>query len=160
MRSRTLLMRKRCETARSLACSILLSGLLLTGCATKKEPAAAAQPIPGTAPTQQVTKPKRSPLTYLWPPSWVEMIFPKKQGPPQAQAPQLVGTIKMVNVEDRFVLIDATSYQGMEPGTLLLTITDQKETANLRMSSLKNPPFLIADITSGTPAPGDRVFKP
>ena len=57
-------------------------------------------------------------------------------------------------------MIDATTFQGAESGDLLVSIRDQKETANLRMSNLKNPPFLIADIASGTPAPGDRVFKP
>ena len=52
------------------------------------------------------------------------------------------------------------TFQGAEAGDLLVCIRDQKETANLRMSTLKNPPFLIADIASGTPSPGDRVFKP
>jgi hypothetical protein len=87
-------------------------------------------------------------------------MFPKKAGPPRGQAPQLIGVVKMVNPDDHFVLIDSISGLGTEPGTLLVCITDQKETANLRMSPLKNPPFLIADIASGTPAPGDRVFKP
>jgi hypothetical protein len=87
-------------------------------------------------------------------------LLPRKAKPPQAQVPRLIGVVKTVNSEDRFVLIDATTFRGAEAGDLLICIRDQKETANLRMSTLKNPPFLIADIASGIPSPGDRVFKP
>ena len=66
----------------------------------------------------------------------------------------------MVDEDDRFVLIDATTFQGAGAGDLLICIRDQKETAHLRMSPLQNPPFLIADIASGKPLPGDRVVKP
>jgi hypothetical protein len=72
----------------------------------------------------------------------------------------LIGTIKMVNKEDKFVLIDGASFQGAQAGDALVCITNQKETANLRMSTLKNPPFLIADITNGSPSVGDKVYKP
>jgi len=140
---------------------LLAAVVLLTACANNKESAAAAPPsLPGTPPVAEAPKRKPSALAYLWPLNWPELFFPKKPAPPQAQAPQFIGVVKMVNTEDQFVLIDAVSHQGTEPGALLLCITDQKETANLRMSTLKNPPFLIADITSGQPAPGDRVFKP
>ena len=87
-------------------------------------------------------------------------FFREKPAPPQAQIPRLIGVVKTVRKEDRFVLIDATAFQAAEAGDLLVCIRDQKETANLRMSTLKNPPFLIADIASGNPSPGDRVFKP
>ncbi len=151
--------------------SVLLLALLLAGCLTKKKEPVASPPAPAAAPsipaaTPEATatptpKPEHSPLSYLSPLNWPDMLFPKKKaGPPQAHPPQLVGVIKMVNIEDRFVLIDAVSSQGTEAGALLVCIMNQQETANLRMSSLKNPPFLIADIASGTPSPGDRVFKP
>ena len=90
----------------------------------------------------------------------IPSLLPRKAAPPQAQIPRLIGVIKTVRKEDRFVLIDATTFQAAETGDLLVCIRDQKETANLRMSTLKNPPFLIADIASGNPSPGDRVFKP
>jgi len=140
---------------------VLLCGLMLAGCVTNKTPPAtpAPAPLPGETPAP-AAKPRRPIVDYFWPLNWPEMIFPKKPGPPQARPPQLIGTIKIVNTEDRFVLIDAVSYQGTEPGSLLVCLMNQKETANLRMSSMKNPPFLIADIASGNPSPGDRVFKP
>ena len=68
-------------------------------------------------------------------------LLPRKAKPPQAQVPRLIGVVKTVNSEDRFVLIDATTFRGAEAGDLLICIRDQKETANLRMSTLKNPPF-------------------
>lgn len=91
---------------------------------------------------------------------FIPNLLPRKAKPPQAQIPRLIGVVQTVNTVDRFVLIDATTFQGAEAGDLLVCIRDQKETANLRMSTLKNPPFLIADIASGTPSPGDRVLKP
>ena len=86
-------------------------------------------------------------------------IFPKKAAPPIAEPPRLIGTIKMVNKEDKFVLIDAVSYGGAQPGDVLVCIVNQRESANLRASTLRNPPFLIADIASGSPSPGDKVYK-
>lgn len=148
---------------RSLAFALLAS-LSLAACATKKEatpppPSPELAALPGT-PKPPPKKASMSLLGYLWPLNWPKLIFPKKPGPPQGETLPLIGVVKMVNADDHFVLIDAVSYQGLEPGTLLVCITSRQETANLRMSSLRNPPFLIADITSGTPAPGDRVFKP
>jgi len=66
----------------------------------------------------------------------------------------------MVNKEEKFVLIDAMISQNLGAGTVLVCISDQKQTATLRMSTLRNPPFLIADITDGDPSPGDQVFVP
>ena len=132
-------------------------GLFAIGCAAK-----APKPPGGQSAIAQAVQPKpKRPFGGMF--SWLGKIpnlFPRRTRPPQAQVPRLIGTIKTVSKEDRFVLIDATTFQGAESGDLLVCIRDQKETANLRMSNLKNPPFLIADIASGTPAPGDRVFKP
>ncbi len=131
--------------------------LLAIGCVAK-EP----KPPGGQISVAQAVQPKpKRPFGGVF--SWVgkiQNLFPRKSRPPQAQVPRLIGIIKTVSKEDRFVLIDATTFQGAESGDLLVCIRDQKETANLRMSNLKNPPFLIADIASGAPAPGDRVFKP
>lgn len=139
---------------------------LLGACATKNTPPTAnASPPDATTQaaagpqTPTLPKPRLSPLHYLSPFYWTHRLTAKKPGPPQAEPPQLVGTIRMVNTEDRFVLIDGLSYQDLQPGDLLVCISNQHETANLRMGSLSRPPFLIADIASGTPSVGDRVFK-
>lgn len=65
----------------------------------------------------------------------------------------------MVNKEDQFVLIDMVNYGSTQPGDALICILNQQASAHLRAGSLRNPPFLIADIASGTPSPGDKVYK-
>jgi hypothetical protein len=140
--------------------SAILCALALYGCATKSvKPPDTGQT--GTTPAQPAEpKPKRPFLVSAF--SWLESVptFSQKPKPPPAQIPRLIGVVKMVDKDDRFVLIDATTFQAAAAGDLLVCIRDQKETANLRMGTLKNPPFLIADIASGNPSPGDRVFKP
>ena len=144
----------------SFRARVVLCGLLVAGCAAKtpKPPTNQA----GIAhPQAAQPQPKRPFIASVF--SWIAFIpnlLPRKAKPPQAQVLRLIGVVKAVNREDRFVLIDATTFQGAKAGDLLVCIRDQKETANLRMSTLKNPPFLIADIASGTPSPDDRVFKP
>jgi hypothetical protein len=69
--------------------------------------------------------------------------------------PKWLGTIRMVNTPDRFVLIETAS--SVPPGSECVAIRDLAETATLRTTALRNHPFLIADITGGSPAPGDRV---
>jgi hypothetical protein len=128
---------------------------MLAGCAPKTPKPSNSQA--GIAQPQ----PKRPLIANVF--SWfgsIPSLLPPKAKPPPAQVPRFIGVVKTVNREDRFVLIDATTFQGAEAGDLLVCVRDQKQTANLRMSTLKNPPFLIADIASGTPSPGDRVLKP
>jgi len=112
------------------------------------------------AQTSPPTKPKKPMTAYLF--GWTSIfgkILPHKQRVPQAQPPQLVGEIKMVNHDDRFVLIDALSLQGTKPGDSLICISAKRETGYLRVSAFKSPPFLIGDIASGNPSVGDQVFK-
>jgi len=157
-----------------ILCSLLLAGGLLAGCATKPKPAEGAAPSPTPSPTPVATataqptpagkkpdpnQPKRVWYSYLSPGYLIGKIIPRKTPPPQAEAPRLIGTIKMVNKEDRFVLIDAISPGAAQPGDSLVCIVNQRESAYLRANALRNPPFLIADIASGTPSPGDKVYK-
>lgn len=141
----------------------LLAGGLLAGCAAKEKPAAEAPvPSPTPAPVQAGVEPKKAgfSLASLSPFHWVARLRQKPAKPPQAQAPQLIGTVKMVNKEDHFVLIDAISYGATQAGDAMVCIVNQRESAHLRASALRNPPFLIADIASGSPSPGDKVYKP
>jgi len=87
-------------------------------------------------------------------------VFPKKKpAAPKAEAIRLIGTVRLVNTEEKFILIDAVIYQAIA-GETLITLADQRQTATLQLSPLRNPPFLIADIASGTPAVGQKVYKP
>lgn len=153
---------------------LLVACLLFASCATKKTPAPAPTatalgapsstqaglPAPTPAPA-----PKKAPayvnfLPWNWPSAFFRLFVKPKVQPPRAGLPQLIGVIKMVNKEDQFVLIDAYAFQGVQPGDVLICLADQRETAYLRLSTLRNPPFLIGDITSGSPSAGERVYKP
>jgi hypothetical protein len=137
----------------------VLISLAVFGCATKSARPPESEEVATARLTQpSQPQPKRPFLVGAF--SWLPKFSFRRPKAPQAQVPRLIGVIKMVDEDDRFVLIDATTFQGAKAGDLLICIRDQKETANLRMSNLQNPPFLIADIASGKPAPGDRVVKP
>jgi hypothetical protein len=133
----------------------------LSGCAShspKTDPATSAAPSRTPAPPR-VAKPPLwlSALSGFGIP---QKLFPPKKKPPKAEAVQMIGTIKMVNKEEKFVLIDTLVYQSAGSDDVLICISNQQQTATLRSSSLRNPPFLVADITDGLPSPGDQVFKP
>lgn len=130
---------------------VAVAALLAGGCAGKKN---APPPSPAVAGQAQVKTP-----FYLAPLGWVQKILPKSKKPPQAVPPRWLGEIKLVNESERFVLIDAVALSSALPGDELVCISEQRETARLRLSNLRSPPFLIADILGGKPSPGDRVCK-
>lgn len=74
--------------------------------------------------------------------------------------PQWTGVIRMVNSAENFVLVESPTIASAIPGETYLAVGKGVETATLRMTSLKNPPFLIADIVSGSPSPGDKIYLP
>lgn len=87
-------------------------------------------------------------------------IFPKKRKPPTASPPQWTGVIRMVNSAENFVLVESNAMSSAIPGETYLSVGRGVETASLRMTSLRNPPFLIADILTGNPSPGDKIYLP
>lgn len=147
---------------------LLAVGLPLLAGACAKKPAnaettanqAAIVGAPSPSPTPAVPKIRKPIMSYLfgWTSVW-QKIFPPKPKPPTAQPVQLIGTIRQVNLDNQFVLIDTITNFSAAPGEVFVTLSKQSQTATLRMSALKSPPFLIADITDGKPAPGDRVFR-
>jgi hypothetical protein len=82
-----------------------------------------------------------------------------------AQTPQparvlLVGTVALVNSDSGFVLIDQGQQAAPTSGALLKTYSGGTESAVLVASDVRKRPFIIADIKSGAPQKGDRVFIP
>jgi len=124
----------------------------LPSCAGKKEMAAGAS----AAPVPQAPKPSFFQQCLAKIPN----LFPKKQKPPAALLPQWTGVIRMVNSAEHFVLIEASAISTAVPGETYLSVAKGLETASLRMTALKNPPFLIADILSGSPSPGEKIYRP
>ncbi len=89
-------------------------------------------------------------------------LFKHPPKPPRAEVvgiPSFVGTVAVVDEDDRFVLIDTDYTSTLEPGTELKTLTGQTETGTLRLSPEKRRPFFAADIVSGAPKKGDRVLQ-
>jgi len=71
-----------------------------------------------------------------------------------------VGEVRVVDEEKRFVLIDLQSNLYLpEPGVVLRSIRDTRETAKLKVSPERMRPFIAADIIEGEPAPNDQVVK-
>ena len=96
---------------KGLGLGALLLALPGVGCATKSAPPPAGE----EASTARATPPsqpqaKRPFLVAAF--SWLPKLSFRRPKPPQAQVPRLIGVIKMVDEDDRFVLIDATTFQG------------------------------------------------
>jgi hypothetical protein len=156
---------------------ILLASLLVTSCSLlpKKEPTAdtpeestetveITETTPTPTPTPDPTDPttpaekKPNPVVALW-----QRVFPPKDqaaDTPAATAPNWIGTVKAVSDRDDYVLIDSQPYQGLPTGAILTSVGAESETGSVRVSDDRDPPFFIADIVSGKPAPGDRVYSP
>jgi hypothetical protein len=82
-----------------------------------------------------------------------------KQKTAARRVPVLVGTIKLVNEEGRFVLIDSGMNPGPQPGAVLKSRTASMESGELKAGAIRRRPFAIADVVKGTPQVGDRVFE-
>ena len=124
----------------------------LTSCASKKEASRSPHASPAAAP------PKPSLLQNCL--GKISNLFPKKHAPPTATPPQWIGVIRMVNSAENFVLVESSAVSSAIPGETYLAVGKGRETASLKMTSLKNPPFLIADILSGSPSPGNKIYLP
>lgn len=112
---------------------------------------AAPSPTPIMIPNQ--------PTEGFFPRMW-HKVFPRKVPPPAAAPPAWIGSIRLVNLPENYVLIDAPNYLSMAAGETLHSVGATTETGVLRVSADRNPPFFIADIIDGRPRAGDRVYSP
>jgi hypothetical protein len=139
----------------------LATALFLFGCATKKEtpqpnPAAAPQNLEAVFIDEPAAKKFPNPLAAI------SKLLPKKKSPPPPAASPVdwAGEIRMVNVAESFVLVESSSAAAAVAGEKYTAIREGRETGVVRMTPLRNPPFLIADIVSGNPSPGDKIHLP
>jgi hypothetical protein len=114
-----------------------------------------ANAIPSPTPIQIKIRPTEPFHMRMW-----HRVFPKKQEPPVAMPPQWIGTIKLINERDGYALIDSPSSFSVPVGETLNSVGADAESGVLRVSADRNPPFFIADIVSGKPRAGDRVYSP
>jgi hypothetical protein len=103
-------------------------------------------------------KPPASPTSWL---GGFDKFLPKKKPSPPAATPvKWAGTIQLVNTAEKFVLIESESATPVIPGEKYLSVQNGRESGTLLMTSLKAHPFLIADILSGNPSTGDKIYIP
>lgn len=144
------------------AAGLFAAAMLASGCRTTKpahgEAANTSPPPPATAASGNAAAPQE-PATRKSLFSWLTRIFPQRAKPPVAVPPTLIGQIRQVNIGNQFVLIDASSASSARPGEALVSISDRQETADLKLTTLRGGSFLIADIVSGEPSVGDRVYQ-
>jgi hypothetical protein len=100
---------------------------------------------------------KRPGILTRW---WQSISNKKKPEIPMAQAPLWIGTIKVVNSSERYVLIDSQITIALPPGEILNSVGNDFESGTVRTTADRVHPFFIADIASGNPAVGDRVYSP
>jgi hypothetical protein len=74
-------------------------------------------------------------------------------------APQLIGTVALVNEGDGFVLINNENLPSPPLGTVVKTRVAGLDSAELRLTEIRRRPFIIADIVKGAPKKGDQVFQ-
>ncbi len=142
----------------------LIASSLLISCQTVVESGSEEGPPP-TAESVELAKPDpsaRDPaepgnfLTRLWESGFAA----KEDAPPAATSPNWVGNVKAVSERHDYVLVDSQTYQSPAPGTILTSVGSVSESGSVRVSEDRDPPFFIADILSGRPEPGDRLYSP
>jgi hypothetical protein len=90
-------------------------------------------------------------------------LWPFKK-PPKATRlrganPERVGTVILVNEEERFALVDFGTRDVPDEGAALKVFGEGTETAILAVGDVRKKPFVAADIVKGMPRKGDLVFK-
>jgi hypothetical protein len=83
----------------------------------------------------------------------------KKQPVQVAKAPQLIGTVVLVNEDGAFVLIDNGSNPSPAMGTVVHNRLPDGTSAELQITEIRRRPFVIANILGGTPQKGTQVFQ-
>jgi hypothetical protein len=85
----------------------------------------------------------------------------KRKAPPAHDTrPLRLGQVALVNEAEHFALIETFSSAPPAVGTILRIYRGDAVTAELRATSVRRKPFLVADLVSGAPAKGDEVFQP
>ena len=93
----------------------------------------------------------------------VRKLWPFKTPPKATRVrganPERIGTIILVNEEERFALVDFGTKDVPNQGAALKVFGDGVETAVLAVGDVRRRPFVAADIVKGMPRKGDLVFR-
>ena len=87
-------------------------------------------------------------------------------GVPAALAERRIGVVRVIGAHGRFVLIKMSSGNGdmsLRDGQELRcrgsVAGGGTQTAVVKVSRERQPPFVVADVVSGTPGVGDTAYK-
>ncbi|MDB6073982.1 MAG: hypothetical protein JWO89_1622 [Verrucomicrobiaceae bacterium] len=83
---------------------------------------------------------------------------PKKEEDTKEAKQLMVGTIELVNPEQRFVLIRTIAHLMLPVGTELFSRGPDGQTTKLKVTPERKGTFLAADIVSGSPQSQDTVL--
>lgn len=81
----------------------------------------------------------------------------KEPAPARPQPPRVIGTVALVNNDQKFVLVDIGSTTTPEQGLALQVMRNGEQAATLTTGAESKRPFILADIVSGAPEKGDTV---
>lgn len=96
------------------------------------------------------------PKTPKWADGWFGLVK-KKTEAPEATLPTWMGRVVMVDVGNRFALVDTGAPIKLPAGQKLLAFREKQRTAVLETTSEIRPPFLAVKLIDGTPALDDQV---
>jgi len=148
---------------RAAASLLAVAGLLLeTGCTIPSAPKAPSRTAPAQADPRMAapsaTPPKQGLLQRLGKAVGGIQLFPKKKLPPKAEPLRRTGVVRTLSNDGSYVIVE------LEPGVMVTTGTELMITrsggtvARLKVAEMQNP-YFVADVISGTPAPGDVVQR-
>lgn len=151
------------KTFPSKTAVVAAAALFLSSCATKtaarRESRENSTALAATFVEEPAPSPKKPPAAG--PASFFSRLLPRKTPRPPAASPvNWAGEIRMVNIAENFVLVESNPAVATIPGEKYATVKLGRETGAVRMTGLRNHPFLIADIISGDPSPGDKIHLP
>lgn len=128
----------------ALRTGLLFLCFLVVACADRKNATPSSAATAGALPAR--------PAWRFW-----EFALPARPTVRIASPLVEVGTIRLVNTIEGFVLIDASRRSMLSPRSGLVVIEGGERVAVLKMTDLQAPPFVIADIVDGSPLAGQRV---
>jgi hypothetical protein len=86
-------------------------------------------------------------------------VLAEKRRVESAPLPAPSGTVVLVDEARRFALVDFGTLPPPMPGTAVKCFSGGSETGILAVGPQRRGVFLVADIVSGAPGVGDRVYR-
>ena len=133
---------------------LLIPLLSQTGCTTAKS-SKRVHTGTETLPTPATPNGKPSFLRAMSHP-WEILHFKPRSDPPRALELREIGVIRSISHDGTYVLVELDPGVAVTSGSDLVVLHGSGGESRLRVAEMR-PPFFVADLLSGQPAPGDHV---